>query len=198
MDMRRTVVLSASAALAVFLVGVAMLLWTQQAQAEEACAEHFPVCLDKTATPSTVEVGEQITFTITERCFGEGCVVGIADLVDTLPSGLTVESVVHAGALQPAGYECTRSENTVTCPSPRFITFEQPFTLTIVATTTECGSFTNTVSDPLFSSVEATFTVVGCPPSLPMTKAECKNGGWIGFGYPDQGTCISDVNQRTK
>ena len=46
MDMRRTVVLSASAALAALLVGAAALLWTQQAQAEEACNES--ACLDKT------------------------------------------------------------------------------------------------------------------------------------------------------
>jgi subtilisin-like proprotein convertase family protein len=32
--------------------------------------------------------------------------------------------------------------------------------------------------------------------TLPATKADCKNGGWREFGYPNQGTCISDVNRR--
>jgi len=198
MDMRRTIVLSASAALAALLFCAAALLWTQQAQAQEACDISGTACLDKTADRSTVEVGEQITFTITERCTFEGCEGGFGSpLVDTLPSGLTVDSVVAAGPLLPAGYECTTSENTVTCPNPRFVTLEQPFTLTIVATPTECGSFTNTASDTLFT-VEATFTVEGCPPTLPTTKAQCKNGGWTDFGYPDQGTCISGVNQRNR
>jgi len=202
MNMRRTVVLSASAALAVLLFGAAALLWTQQAQAEEFCVEESRVCLDKMASASTVEVGEQITFTIRERCLGEGRTCGFGSpLVDTLPSGLTVDSVVPEGPLQPSDYQCSTSVNTVTCPAPRFATSEQPFTLTIVATTTECGTFTNTASNSsstVESTVESTFTVVGCPPSLPMTKAECKNGGWMVFGYPDQGTCISDVNQRNK
>jgi subtilisin-like proprotein convertase family protein len=32
--------------------------------------------------------------------------------------------------------------------------------------------------------------------TLPATKEQCKNGGWREFGYPNQGTCISDVNRR--
>jgi hypothetical protein len=31
---------------------------------------------------------------------------------------------------------------------------------------------------------------------VPTTKADCKKGGWKNFGYPDQGTCISFVNQN--
>ena len=31
---------------------------------------------------------------------------------------------------------------------------------------------------------------------IPTTKEQCKNGGWKDFGYPDQGTCISDVTRR--
>jgi len=33
---------------------------------------------------------------------------------------------------------------------------------------------------------------------VPATKEQCKNGGWKDFGYPDQGTCISDVNRRNR
>jgi large repetitive protein len=34
--------------------------------------------------------------------------------------------------------------------------------------------------------------------TLPTTKADCKKGGWKDFGYPNQGTCISDVNRRNR
>jgi subtilisin-like proprotein convertase family protein len=33
---------------------------------------------------------------------------------------------------------------------------------------------------------------------VPTTKEQCKNGGWREFGYPNQGTCISDVNRRNR
>ena len=31
---------------------------------------------------------------------------------------------------------------------------------------------------------------------VPTTKEQCQNGGWREFGYPNQGTCISFVNQN--
>jgi subtilisin-like proprotein convertase family protein len=40
---------------------------------------------------------------------------------------------------------------------------------------------------------------ISTAPTLPTTKAECKKGGWMDFGiYPDQGTCVSDVNRRNR
>jgi hypothetical protein len=33
---------------------------------------------------------------------------------------------------------------------------------------------------------------------VPTRKVQCKKGGWKDFGYPDQGTCISDVNRRNR
>ena len=151
-------------------------------------------------------VGEQITFTIIERCVNAGNCGNSFPLVDTLPSGLTVDSVDAEGPFLPSNYECSTSGNTVTCPGGRIsckscsITpSEQQFTLTIVATTTECGSFTNKASNGVDADgAEATFTVEGCPPPLPTTKAQCKKGGWRDFGYPDQGTCVSDVNRRNR
>jgi hypothetical protein len=186
MDMRRTVVLSASTALAVLLFCVAALLWTQQeAQAqEEPCSQAF--CIDKSATPSTVRVGEQITFTITERCAVGGSCEGLAPLVDTLPSGLTGVTVEGSDP----SVECSLSGNTVTC-GHRFFSGAQPFTLTIVATTTECGTFTNTAGNTVFTE-SVTYTV-NC---LPTTKAQCKKGGFRDFGYPDQGTCITAFNEN--
>jgi hypothetical protein len=201
--MRRTVVLSASASLAVLLLGVAaLLLWTQQAQAqsdpEPPCGTVVAdqSCIDKTATPSTVAVGDQVTFTISQRCPGAdvGCLELARDpIVDTLPAGLTDVSLPAA---------CTQIGNTVTCAENRFFTATQPYTLTIVVTTTECGMFTNTASfvrrfDGRTFTANATYTVE-CPPPLPTTKAQCKKGGFREFGYPDQGTCISDVNRRNR
>ena len=185
---RRPAALVIAALLAMLVVGGVMLFGMgKPAQAQEsACL--FSLCLDKRASPSTAEVGEPITFTITERCLGPGpfpCFVA-PPLVDTLPSGLTVDSV------DPAG--CSTSGNTVTCSFLRTINPGGAFTLTIVATPTECGTFTNTASDSALT-VEAPFTVAGC---LPTTKAQCKRGGWKEFGYPDQGTCISDVNRRNR
>src|SRR5215216_307511 len=205
--MRRRLAASVIAALlAVLVVSGAMLFGMgKPAQSQESAppcnTNNF--CLDKTADPSTVTVGEPITFTITERCVNADLCQIFLPLVDELPSGLTVDSVVPAGPSLPSGYQCSTSGNTVvTCPGDRSSTQTQPFTLTIVATPAECGSFTNTATNDLDPSiglftVEAAFTVEGCVP-LPTTKAQCKKGGWRDFGYPDQGTCISDVNQRNQ
>jgi hypothetical protein len=70
-----------------------------------------------------------------------------------------------------------------------------PFVATIEVIPTQCGTFTNTASMAFGLSVSETFTVVGC---VPTTKAQCKNGGWRAFGYPDQGTCITAVNQNRR
>jgi hypothetical protein len=189
--MRRTIPLLSTMTIAVLLVSVAALLWTQQAKAQEPC--NFSFCLDKTADRSTVTVGEPITFTITERCIHIECTV-FPPLVDQLPSGLAVDRVDDS----QADIQCTTSVNTVTCPGRRISTPTQPFTLTIVATTTECGEFTNTASnsvDP--DGAEAAFTVVRCPPP---TKEQCKNGGWSdpAFAFPNQGTCESAVNRQNR
>jgi fimbrial isopeptide formation D2 family protein len=194
MDMRRTFVLhTASVVVGVLVFCVAALLLAQQARAqsvpEPPCTTNF--CIDKTANPLSVAVGEQITFTITERCPIALACGTTYPISDTLPAGLTLVSVEDnlADAL------CTAIGNTVECTGIIRSTPTAPFTLTIVATATECGTFTNTASSAN-SSGSVTYTVVGCPPSLPTTKEQCKKGGYREFGYPDQGTCISDVNRR--
>ena len=143
-------------------------------------------CIDKTANPSTVTVGERITFTITDRCAINTC-LAFGALVDELPSGLRIESVEDSDP----NFQCSTNVNTVTCPEVTF-TSTQPFTVTIVATTTKCDTFTNTASDGSRSG-QASFTVEHC---VPTTKAQCKNGGWRDLGWPDQGTCITAVNQN--
>jgi hypothetical protein len=70
---------------------------------------------------------------------------------------------------------------------------------TIEVIPTQCGTFTNTASiGHLDLSVSETFTVEGCVPTVPTTKAQCKNGGWMEYGFPDQGTCVSAVNQQNR
>jgi uncharacterized repeat protein (TIGR01451 family) len=191
---RRLAALVIAAAVAVLLIGVAALLWTQQAQAQEPCSESF--CIDKTVNDSTPTVGQQITFTITERCFADECIAFPA-LVETLPDGLSINSVDANAPFQPE-YQCTTIGNTVTCPGLRSSNPDQPFTLTIVATTTECGEFTNTASKSSGQTAQASFTVEGCGPTVPTTKEECKEGGWSNLGWPDQGTCISAWNKQNR
>ena len=194
---RRPAALVIAVLLAMLVVGGAMLFGMgTPAQAQETpppCTE--PFCLDKTVNDSTVNVGEQITFTITERC--PSFCSDANPLVDQLPSGLTVDSVEDSDP----NIQCTEtSGNTVTCGGGRtIISADQPFTLTIVATTRECGTFTNTASHggAIPGMAEATFTVEGCP-TTPTTKEQCKKGGFEEFGYPDQGTCVSDVNRRNR
>jgi hypothetical protein len=53
------------------------------------------------------------------------------------------------------------------------------------------GGTTNGGKD---TSATQTFTINVI--TAPTTKDQCKNGGWKGLGYPNQGTCISDVNQN--
>jgi len=145
-------------------------------------------------------VGDQITFTITQRCPGAEACIDIFPIVDTLPpeAGLTSVSVEDSDS----NIQCTTSTtsgNTVTCPGPRTIFPSSPFTATIVATTTKCGTFINSAGSTAtgLTTGSATFTVEGCP-TTPPTKEQCKKGGWEEFGFPDQGTCVSAVNRQNR
>jgi hypothetical protein len=207
---RRTILLFSTMTIAVLAVSGAMLLGMgkpAQAQSDPEPPCIFLFCVDKTADPNPATVGEPITFTITERCPDSGtgvCLSGFP-LVDEVPTGLTIDSVGYTGVIiNPAtglpdpSIECTRSGNTgntVTCPGTRQYTATQPFTLTIVATPTGCGTFTNTATSGSISG-KVTFTVEGCGPTVPMTKDLCKKGGWEALGWPDQGTCITAFNEN--
>ena len=149
--------LLATMTIAVLAVSGAMLFGMgKPAQSQETTPPcNVDYCIDKTADADTVEVGQQITFTITQRCFSLPVCFDVFDLVDELPSGLTIASVEDTdGIINPTtgvpdpSIDCTGSGNTVTCPGTRLITPTRPFTVTIVATTTECGEFTNTASVP--------------------------------------------------
>ena len=191
---RRPAALVIAAAVTVLLVSGALLFGVgkpAQAQSVPEPPCNAELCLDKTATPSTATVGEPITFTISERCpfNGPGCINDRFPLVDQLPSELSIDSVEDSDP----NNQCTTSGNTVTCSPNRFSSPTAPFTLTIVATPTECGTFTNTANNGFFTAT-STFTV-DC---VPTTKEQCKKGGFREFGYPDQGTCICDVNRRNR
>jgi uncharacterized repeat protein (TIGR01451 family) len=164
--MRRTILLLSTMTIAVLAVSGALLFGMgkpaqAQSDPEPPCTTTF--CLDKTADPNPATVGEPITFTITQRCPNTSppafCHAGFP-LVDELPSGLTVDSVDANAPMQP-NYQCTTSGNIVTCAEAREFSATQPFTLTIVATPTTCGAFTNTASAGP-NSGKVTFTVVGC------------------------------------
>ena len=171
--------LSASAAFAVLVVSGAMLFGMgkpAQSQSDPEPPCNFNFCLDKTADPNPATVGEPITFTITERCPGggpAGC-TDIQTLVDQVPPELTVDSVAPAGT-------CSATGNTVTCGT-RVSLPTAPFTLTIVATPTECGSFTNTASHGggISATAKVTFTV-NCDTEAPrVTSTFPRNGGEVG------------------
>jgi hypothetical protein len=50
-----------------------------------------------------------------------------------------------------------------------------------------------------FEAVDFAFKTYVSPEALlPSTKEQCKNGGWRDFDFPDQGTCVSAVNQQNR
>ena len=57
---------------------------------------------------------------------------------------------------------------------------------------TGCASpvFPPVVSEPL---TNGRITVTEAP-RLPISKEQCKNGGWKQFGFANQGQCIKSVN----
>ena len=94
-ELRRLQALVMAALLAMLVVGGAMMFGMgKQAQAQEPC--NTDSCIDKTADSDTVEVGQQITFTITQRCQPPaGSCLDPRDLVDQLPSGLSKIGRAH-------------------------------------------------------------------------------------------------------
>jgi len=197
--MRRTILLLSTMTIAVLAVSGAMLFGMgKPAQAQETPPPcNTDLCVDKTASPSTVNVGDQITFTITQRCPEALVCIDVFPIVDTLPP--EAELIVVSVEDSDRNIQCTTSGNTVTCQGPRTIFPSSPFTATIVATTTKCGTFINSAGSTAtgLTTGSATFTVEGCP-TTPLTKEQCKKGGWEEFGFPDQGTCVSAVNRQNR
>jgi large repetitive protein len=58
-------------------------------------------------------------------------------------------------------------------------------------------SFTYKANDGTVDSNTSTVSItVNAVNDAPTTKAQCKNGGWRVYGFPNQGTCISFVNHN--
>jgi hypothetical protein len=211
---RRLLMLSATLTAAVV---VGLLGYATSARADVACSLNQEYCFEKEATPNPVMVGETLTFTITGFCTPSvgrtTCASQSLDgMTDTLPAGLEFVSASATGFSgpypifgNPPPPTCSESAGTVTCAPSVYLVDTQagidvPFVATIEVIPTQCGTFTNTADRDGISPgpVSETFTVVGCAPTLPTTKEECKKGGWKEFGYPNQGTCVSDVNRRNR
>jgi uncharacterized repeat protein (TIGR01451 family) len=172
--MRRTILLVSTMTIAVLAVSGVMLFGMgkpAQSQSDHGPACGGAICLHKTADPNPVNVGQPITFTISQRCHGnvDLCFSSLF-LIDKLPADAGLTNVSVQQPRFPA--KCTLSGqvvHTVTCSGDRTFTPAAPFTVTIVATPTECGTFTNTVSatgqGETFTA-RATFTVL-CRHTLP-------------------------------
>ena len=207
---RRVLVLSATLTAAMV---VGLLAYAPSVRADVACDPSLPnFCAEKTATPDPVKVGEPLTFTIRGYCTPDRINCGrfaSGGMTDTLPEGLEfvrASATGYGGPVfgNPPQPTCTFSESdrTVTC-APLAFWFDLPsgtavpFVATIEVTPTECATFTNT-ANVAGQLVSETFTVVGCGPTVPTTKEECKKGGWSNLRWPDQGTCIGAWNNQNR
>ena len=186
---RRVLVLSATLT-AVMIVG--LLGYATSSRADVLCTGGY--CIEKTATPDPVKVGENLTFTIRGFCTFVGCLQVLGEVRDTLPAAAGLE-FVSASATGNSNPTCSESAGTVTC-APFTYSFATPFEATIEVIPRECGTFTNTATDVGGDSASETFTVVGCGPTVPTTKEQCKKGGWKDLGWPDQGSCITAFNEN--
>jgi uncharacterized repeat protein (TIGR01451 family) len=200
-------VLVLSATLTAIMV-VGLLAFATPSRADVVC--QVELCLEKTATPDPVVVGEPLTFTIIYSCTppsGSNCAASSRKLTDTLPAGVEFVSATATGYSgpflgNPPQPTCSESAGTVTCaPVNAFVDTltetDIPFVATIEVIPTQCGIFTNTASldeETNFPSVSETFTVVGC---VPTSKEQCKEGGYGLFGSANQGRCIKAVKPES-
>jgi subtilisin-like proprotein convertase family protein len=91
--------------------------------------------------------------------------------------------------------ECTAS---FPAPAP-----DSPYgtSLSVFNGTDPTGDWQLYVIDDTFSfagSITGWSLVISTAPTVPMEKADCKNGDWRGLGWPDQGTCISAWNNQNR
>jgi hypothetical protein len=194
----------------VFMVVGGVPTLTPSAQAQNGPPP--PPTIDKECEPDPIQRGQRFTCTIdVEAAPGTAALVRVTD---TLPAGVTPTTATRQLGSDGPAQPCTVTDRTVSCPEESIINaipeVGQAFALTVTidATAEQCGTFQNTATaegiainvgstpdDPTPYTVTDTedISVVGC---VPTTKEQCKKGGWRDFGYPDQGTCISAVNQN--
>jgi len=126
------------------------------------------VQMTKTASPTTVAVGSNVTYTLTPR-FNGGEPPGtlapnVITVTDTLAAGLTFVSAAGTG------WTCTFSSPTVTCTRPGPYTggnFTNMPVITLVATVTASGAISNTATitapetDPVPANNSSTVGITG-------------------------------------
>ncbi len=126
------------------------------------------VQMTKTASPTTVAVGSNVTYTLTPR-FNGGEPPGtlapnVITVTDVLPAGLTFVSATGSG------WDCNNVSGTVTCTRPGPYTggnFTNMPTITLVATATATGAISNTATitapetDPVPGNNSSTVGVTG-------------------------------------
>ncbi len=124
------------------------------------------LCLDKTASPNPVIVGQPLTFTITAT--NNTLALLSSQVDDKLPASVDFESASGCSSTPPPG----TPDGTVGCALA--IHPGGPDTETITVTPRQCGTFTNTATEPNFGLTASTdFTVVGCPtPTTPTTPTQ--------------------------
>jgi hypothetical protein len=66
-----------------------------------------------------------------------------------------------------------------------------------VPTQADCAAALPLARDPLVPTDPffADFTIVDAQP-LPVTRDECRQGGWMGYGYASGAACRADVRDR--
>jgi uncharacterized repeat protein (TIGR01451 family) len=89
--------------------------------------------ITKTHTPTSVEVGDNVTFTLTVRNFGPGTSYGVK-VTDTLPSALT-----YVSATGP-DWSCSHASQVVTCTLGSPLPSGASTAITLVATTNSASS----------------------------------------------------------
>jgi len=124
------------------------------------------LAVTKTAAPNPVQVGSNLTYTVTVTNNGSTDPATGVTLTDTLPAGVTFVS-----ATPSQGMPCTQAGGTVTCNLGN-VAMATPATVSIVVTPTQAGSITNTAAvagiqidnTPANDSAQVTTTVNAPPP----------------------------------
>jgi hypothetical protein len=137
-----------------------------------------PTSTSVACSPGTVAVGKPSTCTAT--------------VTDTAGSGQTTPTgTVTFGSGGPGSF--TGSPCTLAQTSPGVASCQVTYTPGASGTPTRADTITATYSgDSAHMSSSGTTAVT----VRPTTKADCKNGGWQNYGFPNQGQCIKFVQQH--
>jgi uncharacterized repeat protein (TIGR01451 family) len=136
-----------------------------------ATPDLFDLALTKTDSPDPVQVGNNLTYTITITTHGPPAALNV-HMSDTLPAGVNFVSVT------PSQGNCTGT-STITCNlgSINFVPGENSATVTLVVTPTAAGTISNTATCSTTSAefnlsnntdTETTTVIAGSTPTPPL------------------------------